>query len=770
MYSAFVKKQIVLIYLLLTIATLLTFWQVSHCDFISYDDPLYVTENAHIMNGLTVDSVRWAFTSTYANFWHPLTLMSLMLDNELFGLTPRWYHLTNLLFHVANTLLLFFVLNRMTKSPWKSAFVAALFALHPLHVESVAWIAERKDVLSTFFWMLTLIAYVHYVEHPRLKSYLAVLVFFIMGLMAKPMLVTLPFVMLLLDYWPLQRFGQKTVALEVKAGPDKSVFVNKKKAKSGKKPSLQNIVKSARPVEHKCGWAETRRLLIEKIPLFVLVPLFSVLTYIAEGEAVINFPWNVRVRNALVSYVIYIGKTVWPTGLAVFYPHPGLLPLWQAMGAALLLAAVTAAVILAAKRFPYLAIGWLWFAGTLAPVIGIVQIGSFGRADRFTYIPLIGLFIMVAWGVPELLKGWRYRREALAASSTLIVCSLSIAAWIQAGYWRDSITLYDHTLKVTDHNAIIYTNRGITYSKLGNFQQAIADFDRAMQINPGIAVAYYNRGAAYGQLGNFQQAVSDYNRAIEINPEYANAYNSRGVAYRKLGDLRQALSDYNRAIDIDPEHAEARNNRGVAQGALGNRGQAISDLDRAIEINPKYAEAFKNRGVVHDELGDHRQAISDYDRAIEIDPEYAEAYTDRGAAYRQLGNLQQAISDFNRTIQINPGFAVAYYNRGIACGQLGDLQEAISDYNKAIEINAEYAGAYINRGVVYGKLGNLQQAISDYDKAIEINPEYAGAYINRGIAYGKLGNREEAIENLKKAARLGSEDAKNLLKGQGMDW
>ncbi|MFZ0932658.1 MAG: tetratricopeptide repeat protein [Syntrophobacteraceae bacterium] len=619
------NKQVLLIFLFLTGITLTAFWQVHQCDFISYDDPIYVTENIHIIHGITIEAIRWAFTSIYANFWHPLTLTSLMLDNEFFGLNPRSYHLTNLMLHIANTLLLFFVFHRMTKAPWKSAFVAALFALHPLHVESVAWISERKDVLSTFFWMLTMCAYIHYVEHPRFGSYLAALAFFIMGLMAKPMLVTLPFAMLLLDYWPLQRFGQKRVAIG--AGVDGSICANKKKkAKPGKKPLLQNIGNDARPAEHKHGWAGTSRLLTEKIPFFALVPLFGVLTYIAEGSAVNYSPWNVRVRNALVSYVIYIGKTIWPTDLAVFYPHPGLLPFWQAAGAALLLAAATAAVILTAKRYPYLTIGWLWFAGTLAPVIGIVKLGNFGRADRFTYIPLIGLFIMVAWGVPELLKNWRYRKEALVASSALILCSLSIATWTQVGYWNNSISLYDHSIEVTGNNDTILNNRGVAYGQLGNLRHAISDYEVAIEINPKNVEIYNNLGLAHGKLGDHGQAIEDFDRAVGIDPGHVEAHFNRGIAYDKLGKHRQAIDDFDRVIEIDPEYAEAYFNRGVAYGKLGNQRRAIEDFHRVIGINPEDGRAYFNRAVAFGELGNRGQAIEDLKTAARLGSEEAKNF------------------------------------------------------------------------------------------------------------------------------------------------
>src|SRR5208337_2953688 len=471
-------KPIIWIYLFLTAATLIAFWQVNHFDFINYDDPSYVTENFHIQHGITTEAIRWAFTTGHSSNWHPVTWISHMLDVELFGLKPRWHHLTNLLFHIANTLLLFFVFNRMTKATWQSAFVAALFALHPLHVESVAWVAERKDVLSTFFWMLTMGAYIHYVEHPRFTSYLAVFTFLTLGLMAKPMLVTLPLVLLLLDYWPLRRFEQKTSAQEIPAEINKPVSASKRKEKSSRKQTVQAIVKEAKPADRRYQWALVRPLLIEKMPFFALAALSSIVTFIAQrkGGAVASLegiPPGARIANAFVSYIVYIGKTIWPDNLAVLYLYAGWWPLWQVMGAVLLFIAVTLIVIREAKRFPYLATGWLWFAGTLVPVIGIVQVGRQALADRYTYVPFIGLFIMAAWGIPELLKNWRYRKEALAASSALIFICLFIFTWTQAGYWRNSMALYDHALEVTSQNDIVYTNRGVAYAKLGNRSQAI---------------------------------------------------------------------------------------------------------------------------------------------------------------------------------------------------------------------------------------------------------------------------------------------------------
>ncbi len=538
------EKQILAIYLFLTVITLIAFRQVSQCDFINYDDDIYVTDNIHIQDGVTAQAILWALTTSYAVNWHPVTWISHMLDVQLFGLNPQWHHLTNLLFHIANTLLLFFAFHRMTKAPWKSAFVAALFALHPLHVESVAWVAERKDVLSTFFWMLTMVAYIHYAEHPRLKNYLAVFIFFSLGLMAKPMLVTLPFVLLLLDYWPLQRFEPKKATQQIRMeankqgagrGERKPLIADKRKAKSREKSTRQGLVKEEKPAEDKYRWALIRPLLREKMPLFALAALSSIVTFVAQakGGAVKSIEAispGVRISNAFVSYIIYIEKMIWPDNLAFFYPHPGLRPLWQALGAALLLIAVTLIVIREAKRFPYLATGWLWFAGAIAPVIGIVQVGNQAMADRYTYIPLIGLFVMAAWGIPELLKKWRYRKEALFALAALVLLSLCIASQKQVGYWRNSITLYDHALKVTNRNDIVYNNRGATYGRLDNPKQAIADFDRAIEINPEYAEAYKNRGVAYDTLGNHTQAIEDMKTAARLTNEDAKNYlRSHGI-------------------------------------------------------------------------------------------------------------------------------------------------------------------------------------------------------------------------------------------------
>jgi protein O-mannosyl-transferase len=615
----------VLICLVLAILTVITFWSLKDCGFISLDDNIFVYENAYVQSGLNWNSIGQAFSSELVKIggWCPLTWLSLMLDYQIFGLNPFGYHLINLLFHIMNTILLFLIFRRMTKTLWPSAFVACLFAIHPLHVESVAWIAERRDVLSTFFWMLTMGAYSYYVENRGFRRYSLVLLFCILGLMAKPMLVTLPFVLLLLDYWPLQRFQE--IKLDQKIQPEalKSTPSDKQKKKSKKNQAVaaKQTLEVKKPASSEYKWSLIYPLLWEKVPLFAMSIISSIATYIAaqsvgfiHSEAI---PLGVRIGNAFVSYIAYIEKMIWPSNLAIFYPYSRLLS-WQVLGSVLLFIAITLVVIWRAKRSPYLATGWLWYIGTLAPVIGIVQLGNQAMADRYTYIPLIGLFIIVAWSVPDLLKKWHYRKEILWTSSALSILCLSIITWTQVGYWQNNITLFNHTLKVTDNNCLVYNGRGAAYYGLGNYRQAIEDYGRAIEINPGYAIAFYNRGLAYNGLGNYRQAIEDYGRAIEINPGYADAYHNRGIAYNSLGNYRQALEDYGRAIEINPGYKEAYYNRGVTYNSLGNYKQAIENYDRAIEINPGFAGAYFNRGCVYLNQGDNISGCHDARKACEL--------------------------------------------------------------------------------------------------------------------------------------------------------
>jgi len=583
--------QALIVYIVLTLVTLAVFWQVNQFDFVNFDDPVYVTENSHIQSGITLGGFRWAFSTKYFGLWNPLIWLSFMFDYQLHGLNAGGYHLTNLILHVMSSLLLFWLFNRMTGAIWRSAFVAALFALHPLHVESVAWISERKDVLSAFFWMLTLCFYVCYTEKPVIRRYLPVLLCFACALMSKPMVITLPVVMILLDYWPLGRFDSKKTNLIL--------------------------------------WQ-----LKEKIPFFVLSAALVIITFYAPHfeSYVKDFPLGSRIANAPVSFVTYLEKTFWPHDLAVFYPFSDKLPLWQVFGATLLILVISSAAIVAAKRLPYLFAGWLWYVTTLLPVIGIIQVGDFAMADRYHYLPSIGIGIMLAWGIPSLIKNEDIRKNILFAVVIAFLTIISVLTWQQCGYWKNSIELSNHTLQATKNNyvannclasalfnegkieeaiehynkalsiipyyASAYCNRGIAYAALGQYQRAIEDYNKAIRLQPDLALVYYNRGNTFSNLGRYQLAVEDFNEAIRLKPDNAVFYYSRGSAYFKFGKYQRAVEDFNEAIRRKPDDANSYNNRGGVYLIQGNNKLGCYDAQKACKLgNCKALEWAKSRGL-----------------------------------------------------------------------------------------------------------------------------------------------------------------------------
>ena len=524
-----------LVSLSLIAATLAVFGQIRNHPFLNLDDNAYITENRHVQSGLTLGGVTWAFTATQAGNWHPLTLLSHMLDCQLYGLNPSGHHLTNLVFHIASTLLLFLVLERMTGALWRSAFVAALFALHPIHVESVAWVAERKDVLSTFFWMLTMWTYVHYVERPGFNRYLLVLLSFVLGLLSKPMLVTLPFVLLLVDYWPLGRFQFGRLSGDRKSHTFKL-------SDTGDQKSI------------------VLRLIREKAPFFVLCAISSIMTIFAQQKAgalasLEITPLGTRIFNALVSYVRYIEKMVWPRHLAVLYPLERQ-PIWEVLGSGLLLVCVSFLVIRVARKLPYLVVGWFWYLGTLIPVIGIVQVGSQALADRYTYVPLIGLFVMVAWSIPDILVGWRFRKVVLSLSTGLLLLPLMIITNFQVKYWQNNIALFEHTLAVTSNNYIIHNNLGTVLAGQGKTQEAFAHFAEALRIEPDFAEAHNNLGGFLASQGKIQEAIAHFAEAVRLKSDYAQAHINLGMAYLVIGDKNSALGEYKILEKINPDLAK----------------------------------------------------------------------------------------------------------------------------------------------------------------------------------------------------------------------
>ncbi len=563
------------IWLILITAVLLVYWQVGDHEFINYDDNAYITDNAQVQKGLTSKGIIWAFTTSHTGNWHPLTWISHMLDCELYGLNPEGHHLTNVLFHMANAILLFVVLRWMTGAIWRSGLVAALFALHPLHVESVAWVAERKDVLSTFFWMLTMVAYVHYVNRPGGKRYLLVLITFSLGLMAKPMLVTLPFVLLLLDYWPLNRFKPRAVPGSVEDQP-----LGFRSSGDDKSPILKAVM--------------------EKTPLFLMSLFSCVVTVMAQQEAgaistLEIVPFKLRIANGLVSVVAYMGKMIWPQDLAVFYPHPvSDLQIWKPVVAGLFLLILSTVALWVAQRCRYVLVGWLWYLGTLVPVIGLVQVGEQAMADRYTYVPLIGLFIVVVWGFADLVKGWRSRRWVVSVSAAVMVLALMAGSWLQVAHWKNSVRLFKHALDATSNNYVAHYTLGNALALQGNLTGSVSHYNKALQIHPNFAEAHNNLGNALALQGNLTGAISHYNKALQINPDHAEAHRNLAVGLDRQGRHQEAIQHYAEVLRISPHDAQSHNNLGVALAEQGRLKEAVAHFTEALRIDPNFKEAQRN--------------------------------------------------------------------------------------------------------------------------------------------------------------------------------
>src|SRR6266581_2632252 len=570
--------------------TWVIFGQTLHHDFINYDDPRYVYENTKITSGLSIAGIGWAFTHIHSENWHPLTTISHMLDCQLYGLRAGGHHFTNVLLHTISVVLLFLALRQMTGALWRSAFVAAVFAIHPLHVESVAWVAERKDVLSGVFFMLTLLAYAHYVRAPSVGRYLAVAVLSAFGLMSKPMLVTLPFVLLLLDYWPLGRIrGHKSDV-------------------SGH----ENLV----------------MLVVEKIPLVGLSAVSSVVTFLAQRGAIgwtEQLPVLARINNAVVTYVVYMWQMLWPANLAVFYPHPeNRLPTWEIILALAILIATTAAAFVLRKKGPYLVTGWLWYLGMLVPVIGLVQVGWQGHADRYTYLPQIGLYIAGTWAVADLTASWHRQRIVLGAAAVLIIGLLSWRAWVQASYWRDSETLFTRALAVTRNNDVAENNLGIIFLQKGQLDEAISRLQAAIDLRPENGPAHNNLAKALLQKGRLAEAMVHYRKFLEIEPENVEARNILGTALIQQGRVKEAIEQWQDALAIEPENGNAASNLAwvfatCADASIRDGGRAVELAEKALRISGgKIPMIFRILAAAYAENGRFSQAIETAQRGAEL--------------------------------------------------------------------------------------------------------------------------------------------------------
>lgn len=652
--------------LLLVLLTLGVYWPVTTYEFVDYDDGDYVTGNARVQAGLTWAGVKWAFTTGHASNWHPLTWLSHQLDASLFGQKAGGHHLTSLLIHCANAVLVLLTLRALTGANWPSAFVAGLFALHPLHVESVAWVSERKDVLSAFFGLLVLLGYARYVNPADARSsrskawYSLTLGAFALGLLCKPMLVTLPFVMLLLDYWPLTRV-----------------------ARNG----------SAESIATRKTWIG---LWMEKLQFFLLCLASSVITFLVQRKGgavspVEGLPISARVANAFVSYARYLKKTFWPDDLSVLYPHPGHWPASQVWGAVGLVAAISLLVIWARRRWPYLFVGWFWFLGMMVPVIGLVQVGIQSMADRYTYLPLIGIFMALIWSARSLVEsraGWRI---PVAGISMLVMGACAVKTHFQTQIWKNTETLFSHAVRKTQNNYLAYNNLGFYFSKLGRTTEAMENFRASLRINPSYADAQNNLGHALANERKYAEAIEHYRAGLRTSPNNVEIRNNLGNALAETGDVDGAMKEYAFVLQRQPDHADAHNNLGIALAMKGQLAEAIAHFNQALRLKP--GSAHGNLGNAFAAQRKWNEAMTHYREALALAPNDAQTHNNLGNVLAELGRLEEAITNYTQALQLRADNPEAHFNLGCALMRLNRFDEAAGRLREALRLRPDYEAA-----------------------------------------------------------------------------
>ena len=611
----------------LLLSTLAVYSQVAGFDFINYDDPVYVYQNAHVVSGLTLANVKWAFTSVVDGNWIPVTLLSHILDVQFFGMRSGMHHMVNVWLHALSAVLLFLTLRRATGARGLSAFVAFVFALHPLHVGSVAWVAERKDVLSTVFWFLALYAYIRYTERPGLGRYLVVAAPFCLGLMSKPMLVTFPFTLWLLDLWPLRR-------------------------------------------------AQWPRTIVEKLPLIALSAGASLVTYLVQGSAgfLAAIPLSTRIENVFVSYVTYIGQMFWPTRLAVYYPYPASSEPWQAAAAFAVVLAISVGALRTWRTRPYLAAGWFWYLGTLVPVVGLIQVGSQAHADRYMYVPMVGLLIMLAWGVADIAARWPRAKRVLEVAAVVSCVACLGLAWRETAYWRNSETLFQRALEVTQNNSLAENNLGMHLMTVGRNPDAVSHFEAALQINPNYADAHNNLGFVLSQNPErIPDAVKQYEAALRLQPDSAEAHNGLGAALVRRGDCAAAIPHFEAALHFKPDQTDAIYNLGTCQMTVKNYGAAVPYFEAAIRAQPGFAEAhFSLAGSLSRIPGRVPEAIKEYEATLQLRPNEGLtrlAHAKLGMLLADQGRAQEAIPHLEAVQRIQPDPSIAKILERLRAGQ-----------------------------------------------------------------------------------------------------
>ncbi|MGP8200848.1 MAG: tetratricopeptide repeat protein [Limisphaerales bacterium] len=718
--------------LALAAITFAVFGQTVGFGFVNYDDGFYVYQNAKVTGGLSLKGLAWVFTHADCHLYHPLTILSLMEDYQLHGLNAGGYHFTNVLLHTASVILLFLVLRQMTGALWRSAFVAAVFAIHPLRVESVAWVAERKDVLATFFFMLTLGAYARYVRKPEsMGRYLMVVIAFVPALLSKPTVVTLPFVLLLLDYWPLRRFEQS-------------------RNFSG--------------------------LVLEKIPLLALAAAACAMTVLGAEKEVAGYA-NVstlsRVGNGLVSYVVYLRQMVWPEGLAVFYPRPEKgYPVWTMSLSFLLLALITAGVLAFRRKRGWLLTGWLWYLGMLTPMIGIVQGGAFAHADRMTYLPQIGINVGLTWLAAEWAAKRHLRCMTVWGLMITVLGVLMVCAWKQTVHWQDSEALWTHTLACTTGNHVAHYNLGDDLVQQGRLDEAISQYQEALQIKPDHAEALNNLANALLAMGKPDEAILQYQKALQIKPDYASAHYNLAIVLQQKGRMDEAIIQYQNAVRFKPDNVQAQYSLATALRQQGRVDEAKVHYQKVLQIDPGFEEGLYNLGNDLRQKGRVDEAITQYQEALQINPGYADAHVNLGSALLQTGRLDEAIAHLQKALQINPGSGKAHNNLGNALLQKGNAAEAIAHFQQAMQL--EPADPWVKNNLAWLLATSAEAPLRNGAKAVELAAQANGLAGGENpiilhtlaAALAEAGRFSEAAETAQRALDLAESQSDIRLAGQ----
>jgi protein O-mannosyl-transferase len=711
----------------LVIITIGSFMGVMNNGFINYDDPAYVVNNEHVRTGLSLPTIVWAFSSTSESNWHPITWLSHSLDCSLFGMDPRYHHAMNLFIHLLTTIMVFLVFEKMTRMPWQSAFIAVVFAVHPLHVESVAWISERKDALSGFFWIATMIAYVNYARSSALKWYIITILLFILGLMSKPMLVSLPFVLLLLDYWPLGR---------IQIG----------KSLPGEKSIMPPISR--------------KRIIVEKIPFLVLAIVSSVLTFFIQqhgGSMAISsrLPMDERLTNAIVTYIQYIGKIFIPTDLAIFYPHPlGTLESYKIIGAIVIILSITFFVWKNSRTDKYLMTGWLWFIGTLIPVIGIVQVGLQSMADRYMYIPIIGIAIIIAWGVPQLINRFKLSNIIPKAGFALIVPLMMLGTYIQTTYWKSNVTLFQHALAVTTNNHIAHTNLGVDLADSGRHAEAIPHLREAMRLWPNEILTHSNLARSLVAIGERKEALNQYNWILERTPTDPRLHNRIADVLADEGDLNGAIDHYHEAFRLDSAFLMSRCKVGKLLAQQSKYDEAKAQCEYVLRKDSGFSMAHDILGIIAGQQKLYDEALKEFAEAIRLDSTNADAYNDLGIVYDNLGKEADAFQMYQRAVHFNDEQWNAQFNLGTMYARRGQLSDAAIHLERAVTLFPTALDARSNLARVYAHQGNFPAAAEQFAAIIKYDPGNASAHFQYGSLLVKQNKLREASVQFQETLRL----------------